>query len=216
MANIPQWFAKGDWFDVCSCDIPCPCEFAQAPTNDRCFGVLAYHVRTGRYGEVALDNLNLILLASFSGNLWTGQARDLKMGLFMDSRADDKQREAMGMIFGGNAGGFPAWLSGVTGHGEMVGMEVAQIDFEVADGLAQWHADIAGKVGAAAAALNGPTTPAGKRVQTLNPPGSETGGTVATWGKTLRNRVNAMGMKWDVEGKSSKHIPFDWSGPGKD
>ena len=32
METIPQWRLRGDWFDVCKCDIPCPCEFAQPPT----------------------------------------------------------------------------------------------------------------------------------------------------------------------------------------
>jgi hypothetical protein len=59
-----------------------------------------------------------------------------------------------------------------------------------------------------------PMTPQGKRVQTLNAPGSETGpGTVATWGRALTNEVDAMGFKWEWNGRSSKHIPFDWSGP---
>ncbi len=53
-----------------------------------------------------------------------------------------------------------------------------------------------------------------KRVQTLNAPGSETGpGTVATWGRALANEVDAMGFKWEWNGRSSKHIPFDWSDP---
>jgi hypothetical protein len=30
--TIPNWKASGDWFDVCKCKIPCPCEFAQEPT----------------------------------------------------------------------------------------------------------------------------------------------------------------------------------------
>jgi len=30
MAEIPQWHVAGDWFDVCNCDIPCPC----APMRD--------------------------------------------------------------------------------------------------------------------------------------------------------------------------------------
>jgi hypothetical protein len=38
--NIPQWNLSGDWFDVCKCNIPCPCEFAQAPTYGDCNGVL--------------------------------------------------------------------------------------------------------------------------------------------------------------------------------
>ena len=57
-------------------------------------------------------------------------------------------------------------------------------------------------------------TPPGKLVQTLNPPGSEVGpGGVATWGKGVTNNVDAMGYKWERKGNSSKHIPFDWSGP---
>jgi len=102
----------------------------------------------------------------------------------------------------------------ITGHGQTIGMEIAQIEFEVAGDLAHWRAEIPGKVSAAAQALTGPTTPKGKRVQTMYPPGSETGGEVATWGRATSNRVDAMGVKWDATGKSSKHIPFDWSGPG--
>ncbi|HIF10048.1 MAG TPA: DUF1326 domain-containing protein [Sneathiellales bacterium] len=41
MTDIPKWWAKSDWFDVCSCDIACPCEFAQPPKNDHCEGLLA-------------------------------------------------------------------------------------------------------------------------------------------------------------------------------
>jgi hypothetical protein len=40
--DVPQWRAEGDWFDVYRCDLPCPCEFAQAPTDNWCQGVLAW------------------------------------------------------------------------------------------------------------------------------------------------------------------------------
>jgi hypothetical protein len=33
---IPAWQIAGEWFDVCSCYVPCPCTFAQAPTNNAC------------------------------------------------------------------------------------------------------------------------------------------------------------------------------------
>jgi hypothetical protein len=39
--------------------------------------------------------------------------------------------------------------------------------------MVKGRAEIPGKVEASAEALTGPTTPAGQRVQTLNPPGSE-------------------------------------------
>jgi hypothetical protein len=35
---VPTWSLKGDWFDVCTCNIACP--FVQAPTDNRCEGVL--------------------------------------------------------------------------------------------------------------------------------------------------------------------------------
>ena len=60
----------------------------------------------------------------------------------------------------------------------------------------------------------GPMTPPGKRVQTINPPGSEVGpGGIAIWGKSLTDEADAMGFKWERKGKSSKHIRFEWNGP---
>src|SRR4029450_3151272 len=100
MNTVPQWRLVGDWFDVCSCDIPCPCEFAQAPTGNSCQGVLAWHVRTGHYGDVPLDSLNLGALGAFEGNLWSGDTKAI-LGLFIDERATERQRQALQAIFAG-------------------------------------------------------------------------------------------------------------------
>jgi hypothetical protein len=212
MADVPQWWMKGDWFDVCSCNIACPCEFAQPPTNNRCEGVLAYHIREGAYGDVRLDGLNIIGVGCFEGNIWAGQATNASFGWFVDERASEPQRQALRMVLSGQAGGFIANFAKLIG--EVRGIEFVPISFAVADDLAYWRAEIPGKVTAAAEALTGPMTPPGKRVQTLNPPGSEVGpGQTATWGKTTANLVDAYGFRWDWAGQSSKHIPFDWKGP---
>ena len=209
--NIPSWKASGDWFDVCKCKIPCPCEFAQEPTYGDCEGVLAYHIRNGYYGNTSLDGLNAIGIGAFEGNIWKGETK-INLGFFFDERADKDQREALQMIFSGKAGGFMAEIAKLMG--EIRGLDFAPIKFEISDDLSQWSAEIPGKVFAKAEALGGPTTPPGKRVQTLNPPGSEVGpGGVATWGIAVRDEVDAMGFKWKREGKSSKHIPFAWEGP---
>jgi hypothetical protein len=92
--NIPDWKVSGDWFDVCKCTIPCPCEFAQAPTYGDCDGVLAYHVRSGRYGQISLDDLNVLALSYFKGNIWSGEAK-ATIGLFFDEKANPQQREAL-------------------------------------------------------------------------------------------------------------------------
>jgi hypothetical protein len=209
---IPQWKVSGDWFDVCKCNIPCPCTFAQAPSDGECQGVLAYHINNGHFGETPLNGLNVIMVGGFKGNIWAGEAKDATAGFFFDERANEKQREALQMIFMGKAGGFAAEFAKVIG--DILGIEFAPIKFELARDLAYWSAEIPGKVVARAEALTGPMTPQGKRVQTLNPPGSETGpGTVATWGRALADEVDAIGFKWDWKGRSSKHIPFDWTGP---
>jgi hypothetical protein len=71
--NIPNWKAAGDWFDVCKCSIPCPCEFTQTPTYGDCEGVLAYHIKKGNYGQTTLDGLNI--LAMDTSRVISGQER---------------------------------------------------------------------------------------------------------------------------------------------
>ena len=209
--NIPSWKASGDWFDVCKCKIPCPCEFAQEPTFGDSEGVLAYHINKGHYSDISLDGLNALALGAFEGNIWKGETK-INLGFFFDERADKDQREALQMIFSGKAGGFMAEIAKLMG--ETRGLDFAPIKFEISDDLDYWSAEIPGKVLAKAEALGGPTTPPGKRVQTLNPPGSEVGpGGVATWGIAISDQVDAMGFKWKREGRSSKHIPFNWEGP---
>lgn len=212
-ATVPKWHVTGDWFDTCRCDVPCPCTFAQRPTYGECDGVLAWHIRDGRYGDVSLDGLNVLMLASFVGNVWAGEHSEPYAAVFLDERADSTQREALQMIFGGQAGSWPAQFGAMFGA-EMRGMEYAPVEVEVADDLSSWRAVVPGRVEASGDALDGPTTPEGTRVQSVNMPGSETGpGQVVTWGRARRNRADAFGFEWSRDGQSSKHIPFDWTGP---
>jgi hypothetical protein len=211
MPTVPKWNLKGDWFDTCSCSIPCPCTFAQPPTSGSCEGILAWHIRTGQYGEVKLDGLNVMALGAFDGNIWEGKTK-ATMGMFMDERADDRQREALQTIFSGQAGGWPGVFAAFIG--EVRGLETARIDFSVADDLSSWRAEIPGRVVSSADALGGPTTPPGKRVQVHNAGGAECGpGSIATYGKSTADKANAFGFNFDRSGRSSKHMAFEWSGP---
>lgn len=210
--TVPTWHVAGDWFDVCKCAIPCPCSFAQSPTYGDCEGVLAWHIREGAYGGVALDGLNVLMLGSFVGNVW-GEHSDAYAAVFFDERADDQQRQALQMIFSGHGGGWPKQLTEMLGA-EMRGMDFAPVRFSVDDDLATWSAEVPGRVLARAEALTGPTTLGDARVQSYNLPGSETGpGQVATWGRSLADSADAFGFSFEWAGRSSKHITFDWSGP---
>jgi hypothetical protein len=173
---------------------------------------LAYHIGNGFYGEESLDGLNVLGVGHFKGNIWAGEATEASIGWFFDEKANPQQGEALQMIFSGKAGGFMAEIAKLVG--DVRGTEFAPIKFEVSEDLSRWSAEIPGKIDAKAEALSGPMTPPGKRVQTINAPGSETGpGTTATWGKAITDAVDAMGFKWEWNGRSSKHIPFDWTGP---
>lgn len=210
MAEIPSWHLAGDWFDVCRCRVPCGCTFAQAPDEDECNGILAWHVREGNFGDVRLDDLSVVAVGSFEGNIWSGEAKNSRMGFFIDERADESQREALQTIFGGDAGGWPAGFAQLIE--DVAGIEFAPIDFQIDDDLASWSVEVPGKARGRAEALSGPTSPEGARVQVHNAPGAEVGpGQVATWGTASEDEVDAFGFKWSWPGRSSKHFPFEWS-----
>jgi hypothetical protein len=210
MAEGPSWRVRGDWFDVCRCRVPCGCTFAQAPDDGQCDGILAWHIREGSYGEVKLDDLSIVGIGSFQGNIWAGEAKNSAMGFLLDERADESQREALQKIWGGEVGGWPAGFAQLTE--EVRGIEYVPIRFELADDLATWSVEVDGKAKGSAEALTGPTAPEGARVQVHNAPGAEVGpGQVATWGTAKDSEVEAFGFKWSWPGRSSKHFPFEWS-----
>ncbi len=137
--------------------------------------------------------MNALGLGSFRGISGRVKQR-LLLDYFSMSGLIKEQREALQMIFSGKAGGFMAEFAKLIG--EVRGIEFAPIKFEVADDLDYWSAEIPGKVLAKCEALTGPMTPSGKRVQTLNPPGSEVGpGTGATWGTAAADEVDTMAFK---------------------
>jgi hypothetical protein len=205
-----DWHLRGDWFDVCSCKLPCPCSFAQEPTHGDCLFTLVWHVRDGHFGDVDLSGLNVISLGEFTGNMWVGDPNaKMRLMFYIDERADDAQREALERIFTGKEGGWPAEFASLIE--DLRGIEYAPISFDAPDDLAHWRAEIPGKVDVRVAALTDPTADPNRRVTTSNAPGAEVGpGQVATWGVVERD--DAVGFNWSHEyrGGSSKHFPFDW------
>ena len=102
MTGIPTWHIEGDWFDNCSCAVACPCTFAQPPDNGFCESVLFWHIQRGHYGDVKLDELNFVRVGRWEGDLWAGKVKGTA-GVFIDERADERQAEALPLIFGGRA-----------------------------------------------------------------------------------------------------------------
>ena len=117
------------------------------------------------------------------------------------SAPTSEQAEALPLIFGGRAGGFPAKVAALFTEGRQVrGVERARITFEIAPARAHWGAEIAGKVKVWAKALTGPTSLPGKYPQLMNAPGCETGPgpQFVTWGKSTICSVDAFGVTVQV------------------
>jgi hypothetical protein len=202
---------KGDWFDVCSCKLPCPCTFAQEPTYGNCLFTLVWQVHEGQYGNVRLDGLSVVAVGEVEGNQWTEDVTpSMKLLFYIDERADQHQRHALEQLFTGQAGGCPSQFSKL--FSEIRGIEYAPIAVEIANDLSYWRAEVLGKVVATVEALTGPTADPNRRVQLINPPGSETGpGQIATWGVVKNTYATGFDYSHPFEGQSSKHIPFDWT-----
>lgn len=206
-----QWRIVGDFVDFCKCRVPCPCTFGQPPTEGDCQGVMPYRIREGNYGEVDLSGLSVVMVVRFEGNAWDPDVR-ADIGVIIDERADSRQREALQAIFGGNAGGWPKMFADNV-LGNMLGLEFAPIEIEIDDDLSSWGLSVPGIAEARTELLTGPTSRPGDRVAVLNPPGSEVGPGqgAATFGVTSIDKGSAFGMSWERSGRSSKHIPFEWS-----
>ena len=94
--------------EACSCDTTCPCNFGSNATRLPCDAIVAWHVRDGTFGETRLDNLNVVLFLRSPGYIFDGGWIG---GVYIDDRATPDQVDALGTIFSGNAGGWPAVLS---------------------------------------------------------------------------------------------------------
>jgi hypothetical protein len=204
-----SWRVKGDFLDFCRCSVPCPCTFAQAPTDGECDGIIAWHVREGTFGDVKLDGLNVVGIAHFEGNIWEPEVKAAG-GFIIDESADENQRQALGAVFGGQAGGWPALFG--ENFNEILGMEFAPIELAIDDELGSWSLRIADKVSGSAELLSGPTTTPGERLAVHNAPGAEVGpGQGAVTYAVGDYKADAFGFEWERSGSSSKHIPFEWS-----
>ncbi|MEX1140975.1 MAG: DUF1326 domain-containing protein [Thermoleophilaceae bacterium] len=206
-----QWQITGDFVDFCKCAVPCPCSWGRPPSEGDCDGIIAWHVREGRYGDVELDGLNVVGLGQFEGNIWDDGVT-MRAGFVLDERADDAQRQALQTIFAGEAGGWPEMFV-KTSLGEMLGLEVAPIEVEIADDSESWSVNIAGLAQGRSEVLTGPTSLPGKAVRVQNIPGAEAGPNSGptTYGIAEDAHADGFGMTFDVSGRSSKHMPFEWS-----
>jgi|SRR5581483_7860493 hypothetical protein len=207
MADQVQWRLSGDYFENCSCSIACPCFFAAAaplstrPTEGFCNVPLIFHIENGRYGEVALDGLNVFVILHAPGVMADG---NWSMATYVDQRADDAQTDALAAIFSGAAGGPMAAFTPLISRN--LGVSKVPITFRI-DGKRR-SAEIPGIARMTVDPL--PTLhPSGEMAANLGHPVSPDRMVLAVG--AAGNTFSDHGMRWDNSGKQGLYASISWS-----
>ncbi len=119
------WELNGTFFESCNCDAACPCIFGSGPTHGECWAVLAWHIDNGSYGDVSLDDLNVVMAAYIPGHVLEVE---WQVAFYLDDRASAGQQEALTTIYSGQAGGHPAMLADFVG--KVLGVRAVPIEFK--------------------------------------------------------------------------------------
>ena len=202
-----SWRLSGQYYETCSCDFICPClpgGMAVMPTKGSCTFAMAFQVERGAFGSVSLDKLGFIVLGLTPGAMGAG---NWSVGVIADERASSEQRDAIGTIVSGSAGGPMSALSGLVGT--FLGLEPARIEFR-RDGWT-WSVQASKLVDMSA-----------QGVKAINPDATEplmlanTGHPAAdrfALARASKSHVHAFGLNWDdVSGTNNgQYAPFTWS-----
>jgi hypothetical protein len=97
-----KWAFTADYLETCSCTHACPCNFIGVPSDGICEALVAYHIRTGKYGDVALDGMDFVIAWAWPNAIHEGNGT---AAFFITDRASSDQRKALSEIATGKAGG---------------------------------------------------------------------------------------------------------------
>ena len=208
MAENPAWRISGDYFENCSCDVVCPCTFsvlgplAAQPTSadGSCEVPLAFHIEQGKYGDVALDGLNVVVTLRTPGVMGAGNA---SVALYVDERADERQQPALTAIFSGAAGGPMGALAPLVSS--VLGVKAVPIQYSI-DGRRRsvevpniMHLAVMSMPGIAGEGISAdgahPLFPTGLKMAVGD----------------ADSVYEDYGMRWDNSGKNGHHAAFTWS-----
>jgi hypothetical protein len=130
---MTHWEFKGRELVNCNCEYGCNCQFNALPDKGHCHAVAGIQIDEGHHGDIRLDGLKVAAIFKWPGAIHEGNGEAIA---FVDSRADDKQREALLKIMTGQdtdpfATMFAVYASTVTKMHEPVFTDIAfEVDVE--------------------------------------------------------------------------------------
>src|SRR5690606_28375980 len=95
------------------------------PTQGSCTFAMAFQIEQGKYESISLDGLGFIVIGLTPEAMGKG---NWSVGVIVDERASEEQREAITAMASGSGGGPMAALSPLVG--DFLGVQTAPIRFE--------------------------------------------------------------------------------------
>jgi hypothetical protein len=126
-----SWSLKGSYFETCSCDLMCPCNFSfdHGATYDYCRATMVFNIKDGEIEGTDVSDLTVVVIIDTPKVMTDG---NWKVGMFVDDGASDGQMEKLTGVFGGQKGGPMEAAAPLVG--EILGAERASIEVSE-DGL---------------------------------------------------------------------------------
>ena len=109
LSSYLPWHISGSYLEACNCEAICPCRRIGGRQGGRstygvCLGSLSWQIEEGDAGGIELAGMRAVLANRYdddeAGSPWS-------YVLYVDERADERQREVLEAIFTGQLGGTP-------------------------------------------------------------------------------------------------------------
>jgi hypothetical protein len=205
MAGIEPWHIKGELALSCSCTVFCPCVLSlgkHPPTESQCQTWAGIRIDDGRYGDIALSEINLAVMIEIPGLMSRG---NWVAGLFIDNKASVYQVKALTRIMTGQARGSTHLLSILVSR--FLGVWQEEVRYEAEGDVRRISVP---KI------IDGEIRPiAGKdkaRLTTIDNSQYWIAPQIIV-SEAVKSRFRHQGRNWDFPGRSAEICALNWKGP---
>src|SRR5687767_4062982 len=198
------WKIEGQYFENCSCDVPCPCTVSLdlGADRDRCNAFLVFQVESGEVDGVDVSGLTVAAIADTPKVMTDGNWR---LGVLIDENASDEQAEKLGAVFSGQLGGPMEALGPLVG--EQLGVERVAMEVSHDNGTHRIKVGDDGEVEVRDVVSFGREDGEPARLTNIFHPAGEE----LTIARATKSNASAFGIDIAFEGRSGFSSRFSWA-----
>ena len=198
------WKLEGQYFENCSCDVPCPCTVSLdfGADRDRCHFFFVFEVEAGDIEGVDVSGLTVAAVGDTPKVMSDGNWR---LGVLIDERASDEQAGKLTAVFAGQLGGPMEALAPLVG--ELLGAERVALEVSHQNGTHRVKVGDDGEIEVMEVVPFGKEDGQPARlVGIFHPAGDD-----FAIAKATKSNVSAFGLDFAYEGRSGFASPFAWA-----